>query len=370
MPDTQYTETDGATQISSASVSQNSVGLKVQSYCESVLEQPEVDFAGFKNEKLKTSQQQVNAGLATAKDHATTYLRTIQPAIILNVSNISNYYALHNAIPATLPPGATTREWVEALQAMKDQADDFMRHSRDIAGMIGKFHGDLTTDVASFASVVSALNAVVNGDNGVLQDLERQSADIQGKIDGCIAGIVVSGLAIVGGAFMVAVGAIADFVTAGTTTPLIIAGVAVIAAGAGGEVAASLTLAGLQKAQASILTQKAQLAEEVRLAQGMSVGYASLRDGAREAVQAAGAMQNAWQYLSSDLGALSDDLEKGIKSTDVVRKLFLNAAGTVVKTVVVDTEIIKTQMTGVQNFTAQSGSKIYDFGPELARKAA
>ena len=46
----------------------------------------------------------------------------------------------------------------------------------------------------------------------------------QGKIDGLIAGAALSGLAIVGGVFVAAVGGIAEFVTAGTSTVLVIAG--------------------------------------------------------------------------------------------------------------------------------------------------
>ena len=362
--------TDKIGNISDANRSQVGVGLQVEQYCNAVLEQPNVDFTGFNNPALTKSEGEINTGLATAKAHAQTYLRQIQPSIISNVVNIGNYFALHNAVAATLPPGSTEQQWLSVLGSMREQAEGYRTHAADIATMLGTFHDGLTTDVASFSKTVATLNSVVDGDNGALAQLDKDLADMQGKIDGCIAGIVLSGLAIAGGVFLVIVGAVADFVTAGTSTPVIVLGGAIIAAGIGGEVASALTLAGLQKASAGIMTQKSTLNSEVKLATAIGTGYGSLRDNAKNAVEAAGKMKSAWEYLKDDLGALSDDLQNGIKSTDVVRTLFLNAAGTAVKTVITDTNIIKGQMTGTQLLIAPAGQSVSDYVVQVAQKQA
>lgn len=375
MPEDVDNESFGAAHVSAANKDQNAVGLRIQGYCETVLEQPPVDFNTAVNTTLKASEGEINAGLANAKDHAKFYLRTVQPAIITNVTNISNYFALHDAVSASLPEGATEKEWVAMLQAMKEQADDYVAHSRGVAGMIGSFHDDLTTDVASFAKSATTMNAAVQGDNGVLAQLARDIAGVQGKIDGAIAGIVLSGLAIAGGVFMVAIGALAEFVTGGAATALVVGGLTIVAAGVGGEVASALTLVALQKQQSEWLTNEKRLKDEVVLVQGMTTSFASLRDQAKQAVAAATAMQNAWQFLSDDLGSLSGDLEKGIQNTGALRKLFLTASNTVVRTVITDTEIIKTQMTGVvlQKAGRTPDGKVVniaDYTAEWARKRA
>lgn len=375
MPEDVDNESFGAAHIAAANKDQNAVGLRVQGYCETVLEQPSVDLNTAVNTTLKESEGEINAGLAHAKDHAKFYLRTVQPAIITNVSNISNYFALHDAVPASLPEGATEKEWVAMLQAMKEQADDYVAHSRDVSKMIGSFHDDLTTDVASFAKTATTMNAAVQGDNGVLAQLAKDIAGVQGKIDGAIAGIVLSGLAIAGGVFMVAIGALAEFVTGGAATALVVGGLTIVAAGVGGEVASALTLVALQKQQSEWLTNEKRLKEEVVLVQGMTTSFASLRDQARQAVAAATAMQNAWQFLSDDLGSLSGDLEKGIQNTGALRKLFLNASNTVVRTVITDTGIIKAQMTGIEIQKAGRTAdgkvvNIADYTAEWARKRA
>jgi hypothetical protein len=358
----------GADQIGSSSRTQSSVALQLQNYCNSVLEQPLVDFSG--QSVLAKLQQEVNDGLGTARSHADLYLGKIQPSIITNITNISNYFALHNAIVTALPAGSSTKDWLSNLAAIKEQADEYTLHARGVVISLSDFHRNLTGDVANFSKVVSDLNVAVHGDNGVLASIDSQLNDMQGKIDGAITGIVLSGLAITAGVFIILVGAIADFVTAGTSTPVVVGGVAVVVAGIGGEVASSLALAGLLKAKGNLIAQQSSLKAEVNLALGISKGYAALRDQAGTAVQAATSMQNAWQFLGDDLGNLSLDLQKGISSPDAVRKLFLMAADGAVKTVITDTDIIKRQMTGVQEFRAPKGKTVDLYLVELAKEHA
>ncbi len=357
-----------AQKISSANKSQTSQGLLIQKYANSVKEQPDVDFSGFKN--LEQYQTDINSGLKTAKEHADTYLNKIQPAIITNISNISNYYALHNAVAATLPPGSTEKQWIEALTALKEQSQDYQTDAKNVVGLITTLHNDLTTDAAAFAKFVSDLNTAVNGDNGVLSSINDELSSIQSKIDGAIAGTVLSGLAIVGGVFIAAVGAVADFVTAGTSTPLVVGGVALILAGVGGEVGSAIALKALNDEKADLLQQKAKLKDEVKLASGMSSAYSSLGDQVKAAVKAATEMQSAWEFLDSDLGNLISDLDNGITSTGEARKLFLTAANTEVATVNKDITIIKHQMTGVQNVGVPQGGNVGDAIVEAAKKAA
>lgn len=97
--------------VNEANKLQSSQALIIQTYANSVNEQPAVDFSG--DPSLKTYQDQINSGLTTAQNHANNYLNVIQPSIIenianiANIANIGNYYALNNAVANTLPEGST-----------------------------------------------------------------------------------------------------------------------------------------------------------------------------------------------------------------------------------------------------------------------
>ncbi len=362
------TTIQAASKINAATKSQSSQGLIIQNYSNSVLQQPNVDFSGFKN--LLPYQTQINTGLGKAQGHAKTYLNTIQPSIITNVTNINNYYQLHNAVATTLPPGSTTKEWIAALNTLKDQSSQYLSDTNGVIASLKTLNTSLGTDTASFNLTVTNLNAAVNGDNGVLKSIDGQLGTIQGKIDGAIAGIAISGLAILGGVFITAVGAVADFVTAGASTPVVVGGVALIAAGVGGEVASAVTLSNLNNEKAKLLREKSTLTAEVNLALGIKGGYSSLANQAGAAMNAATQMQNAWEFLGGDLSNLINDLEKGTTSSGEVRKIWLTAANSTVASVLKDTNIIKTQMSGTKQLVAPKGENIGDYIVSVAKNGA
>jgi non-hemolytic enterotoxin B/C len=362
------------TNISSASTMDKAVrgqagqGLILQSYCNSVLQQGFVDFGGLPN--LGPIQIDMNNGLRTAQGHATNYLNNIQPSILTNVASITNYYNLHNAIPTALPPGSTPAQWVNLLKTLESQAQQYKQDAHTVVISLQDLNTALGTDTAAFSGYVSKLNSTVGGDNGTLAGMTDQLNTMQGDIDGAIAGIAISGLAIIGGVFMIIVGSVADLVTAGTTTPLIIGGIAVVAAGIGGEVASALTLESLNKAKAKLLQQQASLKSEVKIAGGVSSAYNSLHGAAAASMTAATSMASGWTSLEADLGTLSSNLENGIMSADAARMLFLTAANGSVKSILQDTSTIKNQMAGVTSMVAPKGMTVGAYAVEKARNMA
>ena len=344
--------------ISDANKSQASQSLLIQTYCNSVKEQPLVDFSGHDN--LAIYQTEINDGLQAAQQHADTYLNTIQPNIIANIANISNFYALNGAVATTLPAGATEAQWIEALTTLQTQSVNYQQTATEVVTSLTSLHEQLTGDAGAFAKTVNDLNTAVNGDNGVLASDASQLNDIQTKIDGAIAGIVTSGLAIIGGSIMIAVGGIADFVTAGTSTPVVLGGIAIVVAGVGGEVGSAVALAGLNNQKAALLRDEAKMTDEVKLASGISSGYQSLLGQVKSAVDAASAMTNAWNSLGADIGSLIADLKNGIQNAGTIRTIFLTAANGVAQTVLTDVQTIKQQLAGATTIVAKPGQTVSD----------
>lgn len=336
----------GATAMNTANTGQIGAGLVVQTYCNGILAQPKVDFS--KEVSLKKLEEEINDGLATAQGHANTYLNTLQPEIITNMGNIGNYFQLNKALPATLPAGSTEAQWTAELNAVLQVSQSYQRDAAKVVKDIEDFHAQLSTDAQDFHRIVTDLNSTVDGDNGVLAGLEGELHKINSEIGGAIAGAVVSGLAIIGGAFMICVGAIAEFVTAGTSTSLVLAGAGIVVGGVAGEVGSVAAIVALNHQKSSVLQEESQLKEEVKLASGVSTNYTALVAQVETAMEAATAMENAWNSLVADLGGLITDLENGVLSADEVRTLFINAANAEIGTVLTDIATIKTQMASVQ----------------------
>ncbi|CAL2087874.1 conserved hypothetical protein [Tenacibaculum sp. 190524A05c] len=338
---------------------QLSQGLTLQGYCNSVLRQPSVDFSNFTN--LSDIQGQINSGLDKAKSHADTYLNGIQNNIISNVSNISNFYNLYSAVPVVLPPDATEEQWLSILDAMKSQTDTYIAASDGVVNDLGLLNTNLGTDAAFFNKTVSDLNALVNGNEGVLASINSDLKKIDKQIAGTIAGTAISALAIVGGSLL--------FVYGAAVPGSSLIGVGVVAAGVAGTVASSLALKSLYDTKEELLLRQSTLTNEVNLVTGIDSNFSQLGVQAGEAMQATSEMRNAWIALNSDLDNLSSNLQNGIINTHTIRELFLTAANETIPFIQQDVDIIKQQMAGVGT-TSSDDMSVGEYVAHVAQEAA
>ncbi|KAF1366504.1 HBL/NHE enterotoxin family protein [Yokenella regensburgei] len=339
-----------------ANKSQVSGAMTIQTYANSALEQPKVDFSGISD--LLPYQKQINDGLAIAQNHAQYYLNTLQDKIIVNMANISNYYQLNKVLPETLPTGSTEDQWVKTLNAVRQQSQSYYSAAKQLVTDLRDFSNQLATDSQAFSITISELNSKVGGNEGVLQNINKELDKIQSAIDGYIAGITISGLTVAAGVFTICVGAIEDFITAGTTTPLIFGGVGIVLGGVSGEAASIKGLIDGNNSKAQLLSQEKNLSAEVKLAASVSRGYSSLSNQVKNAITTATAMANAWANVDSDLDEIITDLSQGITNTDLIRTMFVTAANNEITTLLQDIQTVKQQMSGVNVRNASSGQTV------------
>lgn len=356
---------NAATLMDAGLKAQSSQGMIVSNYCQVIISQPFVEFGPV--DRLRAIQTKINSGLEKAKANANYFNGTIQPEMITNISNIDNYFNLYNNVPIILPAGSTNEQWINLLKVLEGEAKKYSVLSKGTADKIGVFYVELGKDSADFNTNVSTLNGIVNGNEGVLKDLEKQIAEFDGQIDGLIGGIVASGFAIVGGIFLIAVGTVAGFVTAGTSTPIALLGGALVVGGVAGSIGLGIALANAIQAKSEAMGTKIRLEGEVKAVAGISASYNDLTKQVSSAQKAANEMKNAWEFLSSDLGTLAYDLGQGIITGEELRTLWLTAANNAVGTVKNDINIIKGQLTGLQVANAPVNESLEKFIRNEAR---
>jgi hypothetical protein len=191
---------------------------------------------------------------------------------------------------------------------------------------------------------------VIGGDQGAIAELRNQISDMDGRIAGAATGVALSGLTIIGGALMIAAGAIASFITAGTSTPLVVAGVAVVVVGAAGLTASSIVLSQLISAKAALISQQAQLDADLKFLTNFKSTMGTLGTAATEAATQLNNMSNAWGLLSGNLNNVVGSIQQSrdYSQLPVVVQAYLNTAGAQWAQVQANTQIIQQQMTGVQ----------------------
>jgi non-hemolytic enterotoxin B/C len=360
---------DTATKLDTETKPFGGQALILQAHASKMLATSTLDLSQY--QKLSSIGSDLNVSITKAQANAKRYLDVILPKQILVIDNIKNYFDLQNALAGALDPNTDRPTAIQLLNAVRDQATQFKSDAGYIVIDLQTLRTGLSGDAANFNNIVQRLNAAVSGDNGVLADINNQLDSIDGKIAGAITGIVVSGLAVAGGVFLIAVGAIAGFVTAGTSTPLVVLGIGVVAAGVGGAVGASIALAGLLNAKSDMLQNRSRLTSEVNYATGLSSTFQDFATSATGAATAAQQMANAWTSLDNDLGTLITNVEKGNTDVPSLRRLFLTAANGTVKTIQTDVTTIKAQLAGVTvvQQTDPAKEKLADTVVRLAKAA-
>lgn len=332
-------------QMGGASRGHAGQALIVQGHSLSVLQQPFVNLGGFAT--IKEVGTAINGRLTIAKDHSNHYLNVLLPKMITTVTDIDAYVNVQNALADALNPQLPKSEAVTLLRAAQEATQDYKRRANDLVLDLGAFRGMLSDDASAFSRHASALQVAVDGDEGLLKDIDKQLGEIDGKIAGAITGVVLSGFAMVGGAFMIAVGSIASFVTAGTSTPLVLAGIGVLGVGVAGQIGSAIGLAALIDLKGDQFRKQAHLKEEVKLASGLSTGMRALFESASASAAATQDMANTWTVTEMHLGNLASNIERGIDSTDAVRGLFQRAAQGDAKNLKADVDLIYGQLSGV-----------------------
>ncbi len=344
-----------ATEINKANAVQSGQALIVQSYCISVNSQPDVIFAS--DSQLKQYQTSINEGLSTARSTATEYLNTILPKIYANISNIENYYTLHTTTPAILREGSSKEQWISLLTALQVQATSYQSDAEKVVSALSSFSKNVQVNLGFFNQTTSELNQAVNADKAAIDSLKWKLSSTRSQINKSMDNEIWSALGVVGGYFLICVGTLAEFATAGLSTSLVLGGVGMVVHGVGGVAGDADDQVALNQEQTDIIRSAHQLESESKLAVCLCEQYQSLYAQASNAITAAEQMRASWAFLVSDLDAMLGDLKAGRAGTDAVRKLFLAGAKSEGQMVLEDAKVIKGQMEGAGVVVAAPGDR-------------
>lgn len=337
-----------------------SAGLIMQNYCTAVAAQPLFLIPADLQSKLPD----VNSYLKTAQENANKYTSTVQPQMIGVLADVSSFSIQFPKIADlvnkyleawSLGSEDNKAKALSTIKVMQALINDQITGVNTTYTGMDDVRSKILTDKSNFDASVASSSSLITGNQGELNAIRDQLNSIDGKIIGSSVGVALSGLAIAGGIFMICIGSIASFITAGTSTPLVVAGAALVCAGAGGETASSIVLANLLKEKGELLTRESMLNQYVSVLDGVKTNISLLSKSAESAIAGLNSMSNAWSLLSSDLSNVASCLESAQTFSDlpeIVQSFFASAqeewAG-----VNQDINIIKEQLTGVKIQTIQ-----------------
>lgn len=346
---------DSTKQIGQELKSLASAGLTVQSHCVSVQQQPLFILPA----DIAKDLPDINTYLRSAQANAGQYLTQVQPKIISVITDVDAYSKTFPTFAKQI--NGYIRAWasgsddnkkkaMNAIAAMRDIAREKSGNVAVVSGLVGSTLTLFNSDVSHFEEVSRACETRITGKKGELAELDAQISSLNSKIAGASVGVGLSGLALIGGIFMICIGAIANFVTAGTSTTFVVIGASLAVAGAGGLTGSSIVLANLIRDKGKLLDRKAVLDAYVAAITGVQDSVGGLHDSAQSAADCAGSMQRAWDLFGGDLKQVENTLTYAQSFSDLPSSVqgFFETAENQWNSVSTDIDIIKQQMTGVQ----------------------
>lgn len=214
--------------------------IQIQTYCITITTQPIVNGITLVSD-LPTVQH-------TAIDHANQWLNGYVSELQSMMGRLSDFSGTYNSYYAPLLHAATqlensttkqeknhwtpiVKEGLGQLMQGKSGITQFASDAKNWHKTLDGWRTSLETDAGKFTTEANKAIDEITSNKGEISQLEKTDKSLQTAINKDIAMVAGGAVMDVVGGLMIAVGAVGDFVTAGTSTPLVVAGLAVVAGG-------------------------------------------------------------------------------------------------------------------------------------------
>ncbi|MDJ0730644.1 MAG: HBL/NHE enterotoxin family protein [Crocosphaera sp.] len=361
----------GIQKLGKAAQMSASSGLIIQGYALQVLQQPTFIIP---ETELLMDFPDIKGNLMLAKGNASSYLNSIQPKIIGVLSQVRGFSNQFKGFQPLIIQ--RLNDWSEGsdqarndvltlVGQLKNDTDRRMADAKTVANELDTFRVGLNEDISNFQTSISRATTLIQGtegDEGVLASFRNQISNLDGQINGAIAGIAISSIGVIGGTILIFIGGTFSILSGGLTIPLVKVGVGFVVAGVAGLTAASIVLSNLQRAKSALLVQEQQLKDNVKFLEDLKLSLNPLNEQARQAATEVNNMFNSWNFLGENLGEVQTSLQNAsdFDEVPIVVQAYLNSAYDQWNQVGVTINTIERQMTGVmvENPTDADGNPL------------
>ena len=335
-----------------------SEALILQGYADCFNVQPKIDIRSLTT--LVKYQSQINNFFTKAKSHSNYYLNIIQPEIINNIENISNYYALHSALDSLVSKTAD-EDFIYNIKLLQSYSRKYKEDVNRLTNALEYYKMNIVNDNLSFSEIIINMNKALFGDNELLNSFSRDLQNIDLQISNCLAGKLGSILLGIGSLILMVGSFLGEFKTKLAKYSYNIFTFVFGLSTVGATITIPLLCQNLERKKDNILSKKALLQFEIKYAAAISSNYKTLENRAIKAIAAADKLGDAWRAVIYDLDVLLNNLRSGLVSSGNARKMFIFGAGTAIKKIIRDTNLIKVKMSGVTVLRAKPGQTVINF---------
>ena len=340
-----------------------SQSLFVQAYVNSVVAQNNID---FEDPRLKLSAKKINSFLDGVKVCANIFLAEVLRDIIYRVGGMENYFALHDGVISTMNKGTGVHQWIDCLSLLQTTVSRYVKDISITIRSLKQLYLKLAPEVTYLLKSVFDFNMLVHGENGIIETENEKIDNVNRKIGDYITGGAVLSFGIPSGIYIMLLGGVANFITKGTSIPLLLGGGALFLGGESVAISFGILLSGLLNEKANLYIRNSRLIADIQLALGISNGSDFFAKKMQDLTLAASHLQSTLELLANYLNKLIRDLRNRMITPVHVRCIFLSSRSEV-KKVLVDSVTIRRKMAGVTMIKAKPNQTIADLTLQVSQ---
>ncbi|MDQ1884251.1 HBL/NHE enterotoxin family protein [Aeromonas salmonicida] len=342
------TDSGNLTSLKNAQRDRVNAGQLIQNYCDTVLKAVTFDLKSKQNPDLARDEKRANDALDLAKQSAQQYQNTIFKAMITALGDAQTFCNGYSAIASSMT-NATIKDWTTGIGILQQTADASLVQERALETALGDFLKTLQVVSGEFNAVSTSLGSKDGAFAKVISDAQSNIKSLNSKIAGLITGVVLSGLAIVGGGIIAIFGAV-------TAQPwAVVGGLALLGVGVAGEVVSDLGLAKALETKAKELEKIQQLEDEQKAIHNVSNELTTLVEVTNSAVLATHAVANGWSIVQGNLKTFEDNLRQERDAMSLLRDFYLSLNAHQISDLKQQTTFLEQQISSVQTMEAPKG---------------
>jgi len=257
-----------------------------------------------------------------AQKNATYYLTNINPQIVGTIADVIGFgnlwsaeYDMLYSLAQNINEGNNLQTFTSGINNLINKTNSADANIQPVIDALNAFLPLITTDEQNFSQDSTDVGNAMEGEGGEIDLLKKQIAAYNDAMSKDLTIIGVGATADVIGGLMIAVGVLAEIETAGVSTALVVAGIAVVAGGSTAMGVAGADYAKVSKEYQAAVTELNQDEQVVTLTTQAHQTVLSLKNAVAEGITAVLNLQKSWTSLQKDFGQVLEALQATVPVT-------------------------------------------------------
>ncbi|MCD9146048.1 HBL/NHE enterotoxin family protein [Streptomyces albireticuli] len=255
--------------------------------------------------------------LENAKEHAKSWTEKVAPEIIQVNTDLISFCNLFKSFYKTLYDLAkdinaegNLEKFNSGITELSEEVTKRGESAKKATKSINGLYSNVATDKGKLTKDINDEEAKYQGEQGKLAEIKKLESSLRDRIHKDV--LIMAGGATVDvvGVLCIAVGVLAEIPSGGTSTAVIVAGVALVTGGTAAMIAAGVDMDKANKDLANQIAEYAKISKEIAALKSVNTQWEHLVAACTDALGSLNKMSTTWEVLGTQFKAVKDEIKE------------------------------------------------------------